>query len=96
VFIADLLPSRKSFYLAVAPAPGKRHRSDIAGGADVGGQPHAGKSRLREFTLSLGAFNLRMQAFVRCSHIRQDPCCFVCRASVRIGTDEGASRAHDV
>jgi len=29
---------------------------------DVGGQPIARKSRLREFTLSLGAFNLRMQA----------------------------------
>ena len=28
----------------------------------VGGQPIARKSRLREFTLSLGAFNLRMQA----------------------------------
>jgi len=28
----------------------------------VDGQPIARKSRLREFTLSLGAFNLRMQA----------------------------------
>lgn len=31
----------------------------------VGGQPIARKSRLREFTLSLGAFNLRMQALRR-------------------------------
>jgi hypothetical protein len=36
--------------------------SILPGGADVGGQPRTGKSRLREFTLSLGAFNLRMQA----------------------------------
>jgi hypothetical protein len=39
--------------------------SILPGGADVGGQPRTGKSRLREFTLSLGAFNLRMQALRR-------------------------------
>jgi hypothetical protein len=39
--------------------------SILPGGADVGGQPRTGKSRVREFTLSLGAFNLRMQALRR-------------------------------
>jgi hypothetical protein len=35
---------------------------DFAGVGDVGGQPHTRKSRLREFSLSLGTFNFRMQA----------------------------------
>ena len=57
----------------------------------VGGQPIARKSRLREFTLSLGAFNLRMQALRQLQPLNMLP-----GASVRAGTGERASRAHDV
>jgi hypothetical protein len=35
---------------------------DITGGSDVGHRPLSRKSRLREFTLALRVFNLRIQA----------------------------------
>jgi hypothetical protein len=50
------------FKIAAPWIPYLRFYVDFAGVGDVGGQPHTRKSRLREFTLSLVAFNLRMQA----------------------------------
>ena len=45
----------------------------------VGGQPIARKSRLREFTLSLGAFNLRMQALRQLQPLNTLPFHHPCR-----------------
>src|SRR6266576_5913727 len=98
---------RSPFKIAAPWIPCLWFYVDIAEVSDVGGRPLARKSRLREFTLSLRAFNLRMQALrplqpSKRSDVRQHWWCVLpvsnfsdCRVPlVRIGTDEGASRAH--
>jgi hypothetical protein len=56
---------RSPFNIAAPWIPCLRFYVDFAGAGDVGGRSHTRKSRLREFTLSLGAFNLRIQALRR-------------------------------
>src|SRR5262245_61023762 len=56
---------RSPFKIAAPWIPCLRFYVDFVGASDVGGRSHTRKSRLREFTLSLGAFNLRIQALGR-------------------------------